>query len=82
MSLFKNKPIRLKGKAMGELRARVFERDGNRCRICGNTYWLELAHIIARGRGGEDSEQNTRVLCARCHRIEHSNGTGLANMHY
>ncbi len=63
----KHKPTRLNAKGMAKLRSRVFSRDGGRCVECGSRYWLELSHIIPRGRGGSDTESNTRVLCKKCH---------------
>lgn len=80
-----NQPVRLTGKKMEELRRKCFERDGQRCRECGHMVgWLdmEMAHIIARSKGGSDTLDNVRTLCGRCHRIEHSHGLGLKAMHY
>ena len=68
--------IHLKGKAMEELRRRVFVRDGWACRGCGaSCSWASghLAHIKSRGAGGSDTEENTRLLCGNCHRAEHGN---------
>jgi hypothetical protein len=74
------KPIRLTGKAMEELRRKVWERASQRCEDCnlwvplnGELMWrMHLAHIVSRGRGGDDSELNTRCLCAECHGKEHN----------
>lgn len=70
-------PIRLKGKDMSELRAFVFERDEFTCQECRRrVLWhlAHLAHIVGRGRGGSDTAENTRVLCATCHGKEHNSG--------
>ena len=66
--------IRLKGPALEALRRRVFLRDKWTCRECGAICgWASghLAHIISRGAGGSDTEENTRLLCAECHDKEH-----------
>lgn len=79
-----SQPIRLRKKAMQGLRLRVYIRDEKRCRECGKPLtWeqAELAHIIDRSKGGSDTEDNTRILCHRCHMTEHSNGAGLRFMH-
>ncbi len=64
---------------IGEVRERVFERDGNRCRIprCRQIVpgWqsdLELAHLKAKGMGGNPSGSrnttaNTICACHDCH---------------
>jgi 5-methylcytosine-specific restriction endonuclease McrA len=63
----KHKPIRLKGKAMSQLREQAMERDGGRCVECGSTFWLELSHDIPRGRGGSDVLENVHMRCKRDH---------------
>ncbi|MHB1952166.1 MAG: HNH endonuclease [Sulfobacillus sp.] len=59
---------------MRDLRYRVFRRDGFRCCECGIPQTLQsghLAHIVSRGAGGEDTEENTRLLCWKCHAAAH-----------
>ena len=66
---------RLKGLALALLRRRVFLRDKWTCQKCGCICgWVsgQLAHIISRGAGGSDTEENTRLLCAECHGKEHN----------
>jgi 5-methylcytosine-specific restriction endonuclease McrA len=66
--------LRLKGEAMSSLRRLVFSRDDMRCVRCGaRVNWAtgELAHIQGRGRGGDDSPENTETCCKVCHRAEH-----------
>ena len=53
------------------LRAKVCARDKYRCKNCGRAKGLELAHLVARSQGGEDSEKNLLLLCAECHRAHH-----------
>ena len=68
--------IRLKGKALEELRRSVFVRDGWKCSNCWKPCsWTSghLAHIQSRGAGGSDTEANVRLLCGDCHRAEHGN---------
>ena len=64
----KRRVIRLQGKAMSELRRKVFARDGYRCVDCMSIYHLELSHNVPRSLGGEDTEENTACRCRECHR--------------
>lgn len=50
-----------------EIKAKVFERDGGRCVICGRPGNPE-AHFISRAQGGLGVEQNIVTLCRECHR--------------
>ena len=51
----------------------VWERDGGRCVVCGNSYnVMPNAHYIPRSRGGLGVEQNIVTLCTnlthnQCH---------------
>lgn len=50
------------------VKARVWERDGGLCVICGsgmNT--APNSHYIARSQGGLGIEQNVGTMCVRCH---------------
>jgi len=38
------------------------------CFACGDSYYLERAHIVPRHRGGKDTVKNLHVLCAACHK--------------
>lgn len=72
---FKNETTRLKGKKLRKLRHDVYARAGGCCEECGAPapengsifYRGHLSHIKSRGAGGEDSTNNTRWLCPRCH---------------
>jgi len=74
----KPKTIRLKGKALENLRREVFERDRGFCQQCG--VWVSwkdghMAHIKSRGAGGEDAMENTVWKCPYCHIfLEHTKG--------
>ena len=56
-----------------EVKQRVWERDGGRCVVCGNTYnVMPNAHYIPRSKGGLGIEQNIVTLCTnftqnQCH---------------
>lgn len=45
----------------------VFERDNERCILCGGR-GLPEAHFIPRSKGGLGIEQNIVTLCRECHR--------------
>jgi 5-methylcytosine-specific restriction endonuclease McrA len=74
-TFFKEIPIRLEGKSLEALRDECYERDNGCCQECGK--WLprhgevlfraHMAHIKGRGRGGSDTIDNVRVLCAMHH---------------
>ena len=84
-----NQPIRLKGKKMSDLRARVFKRDKG-CVDKGLTFLigdiasipecygpLELSHDKPRSLGGEDTEVNCHCRCWRHHRLRDGHGCDL-----
>lgn len=49
-----------------ELRTRVMQRDGFRCRRCSTTSNLSIDHIIPVLAGGDDGDGNLQVLCRPC----------------
>lgn len=61
-----------------ETRARVLERNGYTCQMCGagagdpdpfhpgRTIRLTMGHIIDKSKGGDDSVQNLRAICSNC----------------
>ncbi len=67
-----------------ETKARVLDRNGNTCQMCGvaagdvdpfnpaRTIRLTMGHIIDKSKGGNDSVNNLRALCTNCNE-------GLAN---
>lgn len=61
------------------VKEKVWERDGERCVLCGR--WVPVyyanAHFIPRSRGGLGIEQNLLTLCTDCHR-RYDQGTGRA----
>ena len=46
---------------------RVWQRDGERCILCGNHEAMPNAHYIPRSAGGLGIEQNIVTLCSRDH---------------
>ncbi len=50
------------------IRNHVLDRDNNRCVVCGNTTWLQMAHVfVSRAHGGLGVPQNIATLCVVCH---------------
>lgn len=61
-----------------EVRARVLERNGYTCQMCGaaagdpdpfradRTVRLTMGHVIDKEKGGEDTESNLRAVCTNC----------------
>jgi hypothetical protein len=61
-----------------ETRARVLERNGYTCQMCGvaagdpdpfnqgRTVRLTMGHILDKSKGGDDSPQNLRAICSNC----------------
>lgn len=61
-----------------ETRARVLDRNGNTCQMCGlaagdidpfnpmRTVRLTMGHILDKSKGGDDSVNNLRALCTNC----------------
>jgi hypothetical protein len=61
-----------------ETRARVLERNGYTCQMCGvaagdpdplggnRTIRLTMGHILDKSKGGDDTPQNLRAVCTNC----------------
>lgn len=49
-----------------KLRALIMERDGAKCRWCGETEGLALDHILPVAAGGTDDPDNLQLLCGSC----------------
>ena len=62
--------VRLDAEAYAALRREVIERDGGRCRDCGEA-GAEVHHVVFRSRGGNDSAANLVTLCLVCHGARH-----------
>lgn len=49
------------------VKKKVWERDQERCIVCGNPQAMPNAHYISRAHGGLGIEQNIVTLCQNCH---------------
>ena len=49
------------------VKKKVWERDGQRCIICGSHEAMPNAHYIPRSKGGLGIEENIVTLCHNCH---------------
>lgn len=52
-------------------RRRIYKRDGFRCALCDDARDLAIHHIIPRGKGGRDYDENLICLCRFCHGLAH-----------
>jgi hypothetical protein len=56
-----------------ELRRKVLERDGHRCRYCGTDQEpFHMDHVYPASRGGETSFDNLVTACAWCNLKKHN----------
>lgn len=63
-------------------RERVRRRAGNRCEYCQSHQddtmgWLEIDHIIPRGRGGSNNEDNLCLSCDFCNQHKWAKVDGI-----
>lgn len=56
-------------------RKAIYRRDGYRCALCDSTRFLQIHHVVPRGKGGTNSPHNLICLCSDCHALAH--GTKL-----
>ena len=61
-----------------ETRKAVYRRDGYRCALCDSTRFLQIHHVMPRGKGGTNSPHNLITLCSDCHALAH--GTNLRDL--
>ena len=54
-----------------ETRKSIYRRDGFRCALCDNTRFLQIHHVVPRGKGGTNSPMNLICLCSDCHALAH-----------
>ncbi len=47
-------------------KARIKDRDGNKCLICNSREQLTIDHIIPLSEGGTNDDHNLRTLCYPC----------------
>jgi 5-methylcytosine-specific restriction endonuclease McrA len=50
----------------------VYQRDTGQCQVCGTSHDVQAHHVQYRSHLGDDSADNLTLLCARCHRLVHS----------
>lgn len=55
---------------------RILDRDGHRCRKCGETIRLCIDHIKPVSVGGDSSDENLQVLCCWCNAEKNDRYTG------
>jgi len=48
----------------------IFSRDEGKCQICGSNEDIQYDHIIPFSKGGNNSEKNIQLLCAKCNRLK------------
>ena len=65
--------LKLDPGAYKELCGQVLARDGWRCQSCGSARNLQVHHLRARSKLGDDALQNLISLCAECHARQHHN---------
>jgi HNH endonuclease len=53
-----------------EVRLAVWQRDGGRCRQCGDNFDLQYDHVIPFSMGGASSVENLQLLCGPCNRVK------------
>lgn len=55
--------------------AKIFKRDGYRCKWCGRIFppnMLAPCHKISVGAGGDDADYNLDTGCKECHGKDHN----------
>ena len=50
-----------------EIKAEVKAERGAKCERCGSPMKLDLHHLKARYKGGQDVKENAQLLCEPCH---------------
>ena len=60
-------------------RREVLARDRHTCQApgCGRRRFLEVHHVVPRGRGGSNEPGNLVTLCSGCHRLMHERAGGM-----
>lgn len=53
------------------LRKSIYRRDSYRCALCDSTQYLQIHHVISRGKGGNSEPDNLITLCSKCHGAVH-----------
>ncbi len=50
-----------------ELKEEIKAERGSKCELCGSQENLDLHHVIARRKKGNDIKENLQLLCRSCH---------------
>jgi hypothetical protein len=56
----------IKPASKAEIIRRVWRRDRSQCAKCGSQHALQIDHVVPKALGGENTEQNLRLLCRHC----------------
>jgi 5-methylcytosine-specific restriction endonuclease McrA len=71
---YDNADGRLRGRKLQERRLRKWAEAEGRCSRCGKLTaypdGFQLDHIKALANGGEDTDEQTQVLCVSCHEVK------------
>ena len=62
-----------RGKVSNKMRFAIYNRDHNRCRICGSRRNLEIDHIYPIAKGGKSTYDNLQTLCHRSNKKKGAN---------
>lgn len=54
------------------LTTKVYQRDGWKCRHCGDRNALHPHHVVYKSHQGPDTLENLLSLCAQCHNAHHA----------
>ena len=78
MTALRRSPMKRKPRqsVMGDVREQVLERDGGLiCRLASDTCqgYVQVHHLLPRGRLGKDVAENAILLCAVHHAKTHAN---------
>jgi hypothetical protein len=76
LELLLEKQARRSASVPAKVKREVVKRDAGKCQwpvdgggVCGSEVWLQIDHVVPRGRGGPSTVENCRVLC-RAHNLE------------
>lgn len=63
------------GKVTADQRAKIYARDGGRCRYCAELVGpdaapYEIDHVVPRAKGGATTEANLVLACRSCNRTK------------
>lgn len=57
-----------------KLRNKIFDRDDNRCLVCGALENLQIDYRIPFSKGGKTTIDNLQTLCRKCNMKKRDNG--------